>query len=152
MKRAEDGPQEAKKTEFGRILDKDLFLYLLDLEVKRARRYQNFLCLLLLHLQQFSKNHDGGNLQTCRQTLSNLLREEMRESDILGSLGESEMVILLPYADMSAGSIARARFEGTLKYYDFKGKGYEVKIDQVCFPLNGTNTIDLVKGALEAQE
>jgi diguanylate cyclase (GGDEF)-like protein len=148
MKSAEDRLQEGTGLELGRILNKEIFLYLLDLEVKRARRYQNFLCLLLLNLQQFSNNDDDRNLQTCHQTLSNLLMDEMRETDILGSLGGSKLVVLLPYADKSEGSIAKARFEGTLKYYDFKGKGYEVKIDQVCFPINGTDTVDIIKKAL----
>jgi GGDEF domain-containing protein len=148
MKSAEDGLQEAANVELGRILNKDLFLYILDLEVKRARRYQNFLCLLLLNLREFPKNDDRKYFQTCHQTLSNLLMEEMRETDILGSLDGHKLVVLLPYADKSAGNTAKARFEGTLKYYDFKGKGCEVNIDQVCFPINGTDTVDLIKKAL----
>ena len=44
-----------------RILDKDLFLYLLDLEVKRARRYQNFISILLMKLVPFSKEGNGKN-------------------------------------------------------------------------------------------
>ena len=90
------GPEEA----FGRILNRDLFLFLLDLEVKRARRYQNFLCLLLLKIKQFSKEDNGGGLQACYQTLSNLLMEEIRESDIIGSLELDKLVVLLPYADV----------------------------------------------------
>ena len=70
----------------GRILNRDLFLFLLDLEVKRSRRYQNYLCLMFFKIKQFSGNGDGGGLQTCYQTLSNLLLEEIRESDIIGTL------------------------------------------------------------------
>jgi len=143
-----DRPQEGTKAELGRILNKDLFLYLLDFEVKKARRYQNFLCLLLLDLKQSSGNEDGNGLQACQMRLGNLLKEEIRETDLLGSFGDNKLVVLLPYADTSVGGIVKARFEGTLKYYDFKGKGYQVNIDQVCFPVNGTNAIDLVRTAL----
>ncbi|MGD0917421.1 MAG: diguanylate cyclase [Thermodesulfobacteriota bacterium] len=148
MNNGESGLHEETRVELGRILNKDLFLYLLDLEVKRARRYQNFLCLLLLNLKQFSKDDDGRSFQTCHQKLSHLLTEEMRETDILGSLNGNQLVVLLPYADKAAGINAKSRFEGTLKYYDFKGKGFEVRIDQVCFPINGADTIDLLKKAL----
>lgn len=46
MRIPEGANQEVAQAEFGRVLKKDLFLYFFDLEVKRARRYQNFLCLL----------------------------------------------------------------------------------------------------------
>jgi GGDEF domain-containing protein len=139
------------KAALGRVLNRDLFLFLLDLEVKRARRYQNFLCLLLLKLKPFSKNDNGPGSQNFYKTLSNLLMEEMRESDVLGSLGEHQLAILLPYADILAGDHAKYRFEGVLKCFDLKSKGYEVMIDQICFPRNGTDSIELIKKALETE-
>ena len=133
---------------FGRILNRDLFLFLLNLEVKRARRYQNFLCLMLLKIRQFLQEGDGGGLQACNRTLGDLLAEEIRESDIIGSFESNKLVILLPYADEKAGACVKSRFEDTLKYYDFKSKGFEIMIDQVCFPVNGSDTMDLMKKAL----
>jgi GGDEF domain-containing protein len=135
----------------GRILDQDLFLFLLDLEVKRARRYQNFLCLMLLKIRQFSLEGDGGGLEACSRILSNLLLGEIRESDIIGSLELNRLVVLLPYADVKAGTHVQSRFEDTLKYYDFKNKGFEIMIDQVCFPIHGTDTMDLIRRALGTQ-
>ena len=136
--------------EFGRVLDKDLFFYLFDLEVKRARRYQNFMCILLLHLSPLAGDGGENGLKACYQTLSNILVEETRETDILGSLGESRFAALLPYADVAAGSQAKTRFESTLKYYDFRSKGYQVAVDQFCFPKNGTVAADFVRKALES--
>ena len=133
---------------FGKVLNRDLFLFLLDLEVKRARRYQNFLCLMLLKIKQRSKNEEGLDFHTCYETLSDLLSVEIRESDILGSLDGNGLVILLPYADVKAGNHAKSRFEETLKYYNFKSRGFDVMIDQICFPINGTSTIDLIRKAL----
>jgi hypothetical protein len=86
-----------------RILKHEIFLYLLDLEVKRARRYQNFFSVLILKLVQLSNKDNSRGLHNCYNQLSHLLREEFRESDILASLGENKLVALLPYADMSAG-------------------------------------------------
>src|SRR5512137_2143301 len=100
---------------FGRILNQDLFLFLLDLEVKRARRYQNFLCLMLLKIKQFSREGDGGGLEACSRILSNLLMGEIRESDIIGSLELDRLVVLLPYADVKAGTHVQSRFEDALK-------------------------------------
>jgi diguanylate cyclase (GGDEF)-like protein len=136
---------------YGRVLNRDLFLFLLDLEVKRARRYQNFLCLMFLNVRQFSTGNNGGGLETCRKTLRNLLAEEVRESDIIGSFGADNIVVLLPYADVRAGAHVKSRFEVALNYCDFKEKGFEILVDQICFPIHGTDTMDLVRKALGAE-
>ncbi len=136
---------------FGRILNRPLFLFILDIEVKRARRYQNFLCLVLFKVKQFPQKGDREGLKVCQRILSRLLMEEMRESDIIGSLKSDEVVALLPYADMKAGALVKSRFEDALKYYDFKSKGIEITIDQVCFPINGSDTIDLIRRALQIE-
>lgn len=141
------GPDET----FGRILNRALFLFILDIEVKRARRYQNFLCLVLFKIKPFSNEGNQEGLEACHRTLSDLLRVEMRESDIIGSLESDKVVVLLPYADMKAGAFVKSRFEDALKYYDFKSKGIKIVIDQVCFPINGSDTMDLIKRALQIE-
>jgi len=140
---------EGTKPGRSRILNSDLFLFLLDLEVKRARRYQNFLSIILMKLVQDPSSNNGGQLKICYKALTDLLAGEIRETDILASLGENRIVALLPYADASAGSHAKSRLESILKYYDFRGKGYGVVVHRFCFPSNGTDTIDLLRKALE---
>ena len=140
-----DPSSEGATMELSRILNRELFIYFLDLEVKRARRYQNFFSILILKLSRLASHDNGKGLQTCHEKLKHLLEEELRESDILGALAENTLVALLPYADISAGGHAKSHFEGSLKYYDFKSEGYEVMIEQVCFPLDGTDTPDIVK-------
>lgn len=143
----QSGPEET----FGRILNRDLFLFILDIEVKRSRRYQNFLCLVLFKIRQFLQEGDPEGLKACYRTLSDLLVEEIRESDIVGSLELDKLAILLPYADAKAGAHVKSRFEDALKYYDFRSKGIEIMIDQVCFPINGSDTMDLIKRALRIE-
>jgi hypothetical protein len=142
--------QEETKAEFGRMLNRDLILYLLDLEVKRGRRYQNFLSILILDLLALANGDGGGDLNTSYQMLTTLLTDEVRETDIFGALREDRVIVLLPYADLSAGNQAKSRFEGILKYYDFRSKGYEVKINQVSFPMNGTDTPELMQKVMGA--
>jgi GGDEF domain-containing protein len=139
-----DRSEKGAEIELSRILNREIFLYLLDLEVKRARRYQNFFSVLILKLVQLSSKENGSGLHNCCNQLSHLLQEEFRESDILASLGEDKLVALFPYADGSAGGQARSHFEASLEYCDFKKEGYEVKIEQFCFPCDGTDTRDLI--------
>jgi hypothetical protein len=137
--------------ELDRIMDKELFLHFLDLEVKRACRYQNFLCLLVVKLEQSQKRNGEDDDEICREMVGNLLKVEMRESDILASFGSNQLVILLPYADKGAGNVAKARLENSLNHYEFKEMGYEVKVQQVCFPMDGTCTKDLLKRMFSAE-
>ncbi len=140
-----------KREEFGRMLKRDLFLFLLSLEVKRARRYQNFLSILILKLVREPGSHNGEALKASHQLLAGLLADETRESDILGDFAEDKFVVILPYADFSAGNQAKSRFETFLRDYDLKRNGYEVMIHQLCFPRNGTSTSDLLKKAFEEE-
>ncbi|MGQ9647313.1 MAG: hypothetical protein ACUVWO_12345 [Thermodesulfobacteriota bacterium] len=128
-----------------RILSKDLFLYLLDLEVRRGRRYQNFLSILILDLVALPTADRGADFETSYQMLTSLLKDEMRETDIFGALGEKRLIALLPYADLFAGELAKARFESVLEHYDFRSNGYKVEIHQVSFPTNGADTAELMK-------
>ena len=129
----------------GRILGRDTFLNLLDLEVKRSRRYQNFFCVLVMRLNRLSEHDNGTHQRSCYEKLRHLLEEEFRESDILGSLGERCVAAILPYGDSVAGEVTRSRFEGSLKYCDFQQEGYEVMVERVCFPVDGTDTTEIVK-------
>ena len=144
MATGEPKSKEGTGLEPNRILNKDLILFLLDLEVKRGRRYQNFLSILILDLITVSNENGGGDFETSYEMLSTVLMDEMRETDIFGALKENRLIALLPYADAVAGGEAKSRFENVLKYYDFKSKGYEVKIHQVFFPMDGTDTFDLM--------
>ena len=145
MKVAEVKLRGGKGVGSKRILNKDLFLYILDLEVKRGRRYQNFLSILVLDLVALPKEDGRPDLDTSYQMLTSLLKDELRETDIFGALGENRLIVLLPYADLSAGELAKSRFEKILGHYDFKTKGYKVQVHLVSFPMNGSNTADLVK-------
>jgi GGDEF domain-containing protein len=128
-----------------RILNREVFLHFLDLEVKRSRRYQNFFSVLILKLDELPNHEKGTATQACWERLTRLLAEEMRDSDILGALGEKRVAVLLPYADLMAGGNTRSRFESSLPFYDFSRNGFRVVIEQVCFPRDGTETSDLVR-------
>ena len=137
--------------ELNRVLNQEVFLYLLDLEVKRSRRYQNFFCILILKLKELPDQNDGRALQACYQRLTHLMAEEARDSDVLGTLGQKRLAVILPYADMSSGSYTRSRFENSLQYCDFTREGYQVVVEQLCFPSDGADTPALVRKVIGAE-
>ena len=121
----------------GRGLNRELFLYALDLEVKRARRSQYSFCALHLKLSKRPGKENGKGLQSCHESLSNWLSGELREIDILGFMADDELAVLLPYTDQAGGVRVRSRLEGRLKYLDIQTDDYAVMIDQISFPKDG---------------
>lgn len=127
-----------------RVLDQELFLFLLDLEIKRARRYQNFISLISIRINNNVKMERTVDIKNQQKNLCEFLTLEIRESDIIASLGDDQLVILLPYADTKTCKKAKARFEEAIKYLDFKKSGIEISMDQFCFPVNGADSMDLI--------
>ena len=150
MEIAENRSVVGTRAELRWIMDKEVFLHFLDLEVKRACRYQNFVCLLVIKLEECSKDCGEEDCELCHEIVGNLLKVEMRESDILASFGSNQLVVMLPYADKGAGNVAKSRLESSLNHYEFNKMGYEVKVQQVCFPMDGTCTKDLLRQVLAA--
>ncbi len=125
------------------ILTPQIFRHILEFEVKRALRYQNYFCLITLKMSGFS---DGNQrFPACYMKLIHCLMEEIRESDVLASLDDSNTVVLLPYTDTSGGSYILERFQSKINCFDFEKEGYEVKATQVCFPTDGVDPQDLIR-------
>lgn len=139
--------------EIGRILSRELFLYTLDLEVKRARRSHYAFCVLKLKLSQRCGKGNGEGLQDCHRSLSNWVMGELREIDIIGFVADNELAVLLPYTDLAGSVRVRSRLEGKLKHLNFKTDDYELIIDQISFPKDGmapTDVISKITGPMEA--
>ncbi len=131
---------------FGNVLNNQSFLFMLDLEIKRARRYQNFLSLLSLTFGHLDPSL-GEDASISFKTLANLVKDELRETDIVGQGGGNRLLVMLPYADMAGVHTVRERLEKILYEYGFGRKGFTVEINEVCFPTHATNFDDLLQMA-----
>ncbi len=118
------------------------FLYLLDNEVKRAKRYDYFFSILKMTLSPLPNNGDDKVLRACFRALILFAGKELREGDILGFMGDYQLGVILPYTDASKATHAQSRLRERL---DFKKEGFELTIDQISFPTDGSNTPDLTR-------
>ena len=139
-------------TEIGRIHSPEWFLYLLDKEVKRARRYRYFFCILKLTLSQLPNKEDDKGLQTCFERMIHFIGEILRESDILGLLGDHQLAVILPHTDSNAASHVQSLFEHSLEFSDFKKEGCQAKIVRISFPTDASNTASLIENLLKKEE
>jgi diguanylate cyclase (GGDEF)-like protein len=131
---------------FGHVFNRQSFIFLLDLEIKKAQRYQNYLSLLSF---TFDNLHTSltGNPGISLKTMGNLLKDELRETDVIGHGGTNRLLVMLPYADMAGAHQVRKRLESILHDYGFSAKGFSIEIDEVCFPTHATNIEDLLQMA-----
>lgn len=131
---------------FGNVFDRQIFLFMLDLEIKRAQRYQNYLSLL-----SFTFGHldplPGESPSISLRTLANLLKHELRDTDIVAQAAGNQLLVMLPYADVVGGHGVRERLEKILYDYGFGRKGFTIEINEVCFPAHATNVDDLLRMA-----
>ena len=131
---------------FGHVLNRKSFLFLLNLETKRARRYQNCLSLLSLtfgHLDPSLWENPSISLKT----LACLLKTEVRNTDIVAQGGGNRLLFMLPYADLAVAHRVRERSEKILHFYGFGRNGFPIEIDGMCFPTDAKNVDDLLQMA-----
>ncbi len=78
------------------------FLELCEKEIKRAKRYEKDLSLIMLDMDYFKRINDTyGHAvgDEAIRTMTGLCRQNLRESDVLGRIGGEEFAILLPETD-----------------------------------------------------
>ena len=140
---------------FGHVLNTESLLFLLNLETKRAQRYQNCLSLLSFTFGHLDPS-PGKRPSISFTTLACLLKGELRGTDVVAQGGGNRLLFMLPYADMVRARKVRERSENVLHDYGFGRKGFTIEIDEVCFPTHAKNVDDLLRmtgiAALEKSE
>jgi GGDEF domain-containing protein len=128
---------------FGHVFSRESFIFLLDLEIKRARRYQNYLSLISLTFGHL-KPSLGQNPSISLKTLANLLKDELRDTDFVGQGAANRLLVMLPYADMMEAQKVRQKLEQILLKYGFGARELAIEIGEVCFPTHATNIEELL--------
>src|SRR5712692_5638930 len=80
------------------FLDRRAFLELTDLELKRCRRYHQFVSLVLLDCQSLGACHPGLSRTDWMDSLARLVKERVRDSDLLGGFQAGILCVLLPHS------------------------------------------------------
>jgi diguanylate cyclase (GGDEF)-like protein len=121
------------------LIKEDIFYYLADFEVRRSKRYLNFSTLLLIEPDYDFKN--GLDLKI----IARILKEEFRDTDIIGRINHFRFGIMLPYADNKLSFFAGERVRKTIGNYVFtEKKKVTISIGGACFPTNGNERNELV--------
>src|ERR1700693_757023 len=119
------------------FLPEEQFKYLLEHECKRAQRYQYFFSLLMIK----SENLDSQS--PFLTEIPSLIKKVIRDCDTIGAIQYNKLAILLCFADNS-NSIAR-RIVNKIQY---EIPHINIKVGEVCFPVNATTAQDLFRESL----
>jgi diguanylate cyclase (GGDEF)-like protein len=110
----------------------------LEMEIHRAKRYNTPLCVIMYDIDFFKKvndtfGHDAGDSVLIE--LSNLMKQNLRDVDIIGRYGGEEFMIILPNTPLEATKNFAERLR--------------IKVEQNNFQIVGNITISM--GVVEVQ-
>lgn len=120
------------------VLTEEQFKYLLEHECKRAQRYQYFFSLLMIKLD----NLDSQPLLLTE--IQSLIKYLIRDCDTIGAIPYNKLAILLRFSD-NPNSIARR----IVNKIQNEIPRINIKVGEVCFPVNATTAQDLFRESLD---
>jgi len=135
------------------------FKKFLELEIKRAQRQQYPFGLLIMDVDDFKKINDSlGHLMgdLILKKMGEMIRKNIRDTDLSARYGGDEFVIALPYTDQAAARQVVERLQNALiqlqagKENPLPSKQITLSIGVAFYPANGRNTEELIRQADEA--
>lgn len=129
-------------------LKKEVFEFLLKMEIERATRYRFSFSLAVIEMDMGK----GGNGETKEEradikTLGNLMRVELRKTDILGWGRDGAFCWILPEADEQGARVAGERIRKAVEQFGFKGRRRTISAGIACFPTHSLELPDMLQKA-----
>lgn len=133
----------------------------LDLEIKRAKRFDRQMSCLMLDVDDFKDFNDRfGHLagDDALTELGRIIKSVCRDIDIVARFGGEEFTVVLPETGVNGAETAASRILNAVRKHSFdtgKGSrsGLTVSIGVACFPIHareGSNLLKQSDGALYA--
>lgn len=133
--------------EQSRLLAPNAFDFVLDGELKRAVRSQNFLTLVTLETQ---REWDGISVAADTGTVENLaqiVRHEVRDTDLLGYAPEGMLALVLLDADYENSTKVIDRLVQRMESTEFPTP-LRISMGAACYPTHAVDADSLKKKAV----
>jgi GGDEF domain-containing protein len=133
-----------------RVLTSEAFDFVLNNELKRAIRSQNF--LTLVHVEptiQGVPNGANGEREKAVREIARLISREVRETDLLALTGHGRLSIVLLDADMPNSIGVIERLMSRLDHYQFP-QPLAIEVGAACCPTHGAD-VESLRRAAEAR-
>ena len=129
-----------------RLLTPNAFEFVLDGELKRAVRSQNYLTLVTL---EASREWDGMTVAADQGTveeMAQIVRNEVRDTDLLGCTGTGTLSLVLLDADLENSTRVIERLIQRMDHYDFPTL-MRVSVGAACYPTDAVDAESLKRQA-----
>ena len=132
------------------LLIKEALSSLLELEIKRSLRYQNFVSLLLIETNPGIRNGDNAFSLAPVEKIIFLLRNEIRETDLIGTAKENMITLVLLYSDKVSAHKVAVRLHSCMRSYfgsEINNSKTFFSLGGACFPTHATDSAGLLNTA-----
>jgi hypothetical protein len=133
--------------EDGRLLTPHAFEFVLDGELKRAVRSQNYLTLVTI---ETSREWDGITVAADEGTLhrvASLLGHEVRDTDLLGMTDNGMLSLVLLDADYENSTKVIDRLVQRIDNYEFPAP-LRISVGAACYPTDAVDADSLKRQAI----
>ncbi|MEW6267131.1 MAG: diguanylate cyclase [Thermodesulfobacteriota bacterium] len=141
------------------LYNRRFFNSVLQRELEHARRFDQFMSLLMIDVDNFKNYNDlygHKNGDGLLAELADLLKKTARSIDYVVRYGGEEFVVLLPMCDHDRAALAGERLRRTVEEHLFSGQermpsgNLTVTIGYATFPSDAQEGLDLFQRADEA--
>ncbi|HMD33835.1 MAG TPA: hypothetical protein VKH42_02650 [Vicinamibacterales bacterium] len=130
-----------------KILTPGAFAFVLDSELKRAVRSQNFLTLVTLEASRewegMTMTADEGTLQE----VADIVGREVRDTDVLGHTDRGTLTLVLLDSDFDNSTRVIDRVVSRIENYEFPN-AVRIAVGAACYPTHAVDAESLKKQAL----
>ena len=130
-----------------RLLTSNAFEFVLDGEMKRAVRSQNYLTLVVFETH---REWDGMTVTADPATLeevAGIVGHEVRDTDLLGSTENGMLSVVLLDADYENGARVIDRLVQRIDHYEFTSP-LRISVGAACYPTHAVDAGSLKQQAL----
>jgi diguanylate cyclase (GGDEF)-like protein len=127
-------------------LDRGIYQYFLEMETGRSIRYSHFFSLCHLGIDQ-----DGSNHRAMVRSVADIVRETIRETDLIGFSGDGTLSILLLNTEIQGAYLIAERLRHRVAEQTFSDEQLPIRltasIGSACFPTHGSDAATLLSRA-----
>lgn len=130
-----------------RVLEPRAFEFVLDGELRRAVRSQNYLTLVTVDTR---RENDGATMAADPATVgevAHIIRHEVRDTDVLGVTNHGLLSLVLLDADYDNSTRVIDRLVQRMHHYDFASP-LHVSVGAACYPTHAVDAESLKREAL----
>jgi hypothetical protein len=127
-----------------RVLTPEAFDFVLNNELKRAVRSQNFLTLLVV--EPTTREQEGRTQTEVVREVARLVSREVRETDLLSQTTARQLSVVLLDADLHNSMQVVDRLVSRFEHYEFPTP-IAIEVGAACCPTHGADAESLRRAA-----